>query len=301
MKFDDDIRAYVLSNLPYDPAKRAELAAMTAADLLILYLNWRNRLVPPRPRRAHQSRALLRNPVFAARTFEIDQLISKIINGDDLTPHLSERIRHGYESHTAGKYSRRRDLDLMLAEWQVHHLHLSSIVESNGFVKRDNPLLFVAFRPDDAYLVDIFEHGEWTKEVIAQTLIDEWPGSGFVHEVRDAVGLGRRTSENERGALRSAGISSPFMEHNGKVYMIGFGGLTATGTAVAATLKANSIMRSVRAFEEHLAENPDYIGETLKSGGLQPPETCDLHFVFTQDGGYGIIEAQTKALFSLTG
>lgn len=285
--------------MPYEPTKRPELEAKSAAELLIIYLNWQNRLIPPRRRNVHRSQAIEHNPLATARKLDLDQIAAKIVNGDVLTPHLSTLVNSAYESPTRGRYGRRNDLDLMLAEWQVHHLHVSNTLRPDGFVVRDGPLLFVAFGLDDAYLIDIFEHGDWTKEAIAHVLIDEWPDCGLVHEAKGIVGLERHVSETERATLRGAGISAPFIERNGKFYMLGLGGITSSGTSIVATRQANYIIAAARMFAEHIASNPEYISETLRANGLEPPREPDLHLAFMPHGSCRIIERQAKALFPL--
>lgn len=299
MNFQEDIRTFVLANMPYDAAKRSELEALHTPDLLIIFQNWRNRLIPQRTRRVHPSAAFSKNPLAATYRTDLDQLIAKITNGDDLTPHLSRRILKGYESSNAGPFGGRPDLDLMLADWQIHHLHLSSVLEQDGFVKRDGPLLFAAFFGEDAYIIDIFGHRDWTKEIVARILIDEWPNCGLVHELRGAIGLERSLSEQDRGLLRSNGINSSLIEHNGKVYMIGRGGITSAGTSVVATRQADYILAALESFAKHVTAYPNYIADTLQANGLTPPETPHLRYVFVPDGSGYIQEQQTGALFPL--
>lgn len=300
MDIQKDIRDHVLAALPYDPSVRTELEAKSATDLLIIYFNWCNRLIPAQPRTVHRSEALNKNPLAATLKRDLDILISKIERGDDLTPHLSKRIDIGYESKPGSKFNRRRDLDLMLNDWQVHHLHVSSVMEPDGrFVKRDGPLLFAALPPDAAYLIDIFGHGDWTREAIMNILIEEWPNSGFVHELKGIVGVSHTPSEKERTSLRNAGFSSPFIEHNGKVYMIGIGGITSAGRAVYATTQAQRTLKAARNFEDYIAVRPNYIADTLKENGVQPPAVPDLHLYLTNDGAPGILERHTKVLFRL--
>lgn len=298
MDYENDIREHVLATLPYAPTKRSELEEKTAFQLLVIYLNWRNRLVPARPRRVHRSRSLECNPLSMTRKADIDRIVTKVTNGEDLTPHLSTRVKNGYESSKI-KRNQRPDLDLMLAEWQVHHLHLSSVLAADGFVKRDGPLLFTAFRPDDAYLIDIFEHEDWTREAITHILIDEWPECGFVHEMNGMVGLERPVSEKGRATLRGAGINSPFIERNGKFYMVGLGGITTAGTPMMAAQHARYIMGALNTFANHVANHPEYISDTLAANGLEIPPDPDLHFVYRPDGRYGVIETNTRALFPL--
>lgn len=299
MDIEEDIREHVLNTLPYAPELRSELEAKRASDLLIIYLNWCNRLVPAQPRTAHRSVALNRNPLVETLRSDLEKLIEKIENGHDLTAHLSKRVKVGYESPTVGSHGRRQDLDLMLGDWQVHHLHLSSEIETDGFVKRDGPLLFVAFRAKDAYLIDIFPHRAWTREEIANILIDEWPNSGFVHEAKGIIEISHIPTEEERSMLRGAGINAPFIERNGKFYMIGRGGLTSAGTPVVATRQAQFLLKAARAFEHHVAANPKHVIDMLRANGFESPSSPDLHLYLAPNGAFGIIERHTRAIFSL--
>ncbi len=54
-----------------------------------------------------------------------------------------------YEPTTSrsSKNQRRSDLVLLMAEWGIHHLHLSTVMEADGFVRRTKDLLFAFFSP----------------------------------------------------------------------------------------------------------------------------------------------------------
>lgn len=229
-------------------------------------------------------------------------MIAKIQNGDDLTTHLSRRVATGYEpSGTPGNYNTRRDLDMMLNDWDVYHLHLSTAPEADGFVERSGPLLFASFRGDDAFLIDVFPHRAWTREAILHILIDEWPDVGFVRELPNVIGLERHTSEQERAALRNAGINASFIERNGKVYAVGSGGITTAGTSARSTMRTNHILRTLKWFADMLDANQDYVSEQLRAHGVQPPETPDLHFAFFPDDTFAVVEMHTNTKFILPG
>jgi hypothetical protein len=299
LDIDQDIRDHVLATLPYDPAERAELEAKSAPELLITYLNWFFRLIPSASRRPHRSQALRSNPLATAHKADLAALVSKIAGGADLTPHLSTRIQTGYKTRSGSSYARREDLDLLLAEWQVHHLHLSSKLRPDGFVERTGPLLFAVFSPADAYLINIFHHGDWSREAIAHIMIEEWPNSGFVHEAKGIIGLERHVTEQERQTLRSSGISAPFIPYKGKFYMVGRGGITSAGTAVEATRAAAYFLAAARAFADRVKADPEYIAKTLRDNRHSLPEQPDLHFAFVRDGRCCIVERTTSARFRL--
>jgi hypothetical protein len=136
------IRRWAIDTLPYDkndPDVVAEINGKDARELLIVYHNWMSRHVFTTPRRVHLSAAYAANPVTAQRKTDLDALIAKIEKGEELKPHLSTRVEMVLES-SSKKLNRRKDLDLLLIEWEVHHLHISQQIRSDGFVERDDPL-----------------------------------------------------------------------------------------------------------------------------------------------------------------
>jgi|HubBroStandDraft_4_1064222.scaffolds.fasta_scaffold00009_90 hypothetical protein len=296
MDFSADVHAYVLSALPYDPIEEPTLKAKSAAELLVIYLNWLNRLIPALPRTAHQSKAIASNPIVTKRAGELSALIAKIEAGGDLRPHLSKDVRCGFQ--TARKGKRQRDLDLMLNDWQVHHLHLSGLIETDGFVTRDEPLLFAVFTGRDAYLIDVYDHRSWTKESVVHTLIDEWPTAPFVREIK-GIRLTHGVTEQERGQRRKSGISSLMLEYKGKVWAVGYGGVTSAVTPVFATRRANFILSSLREREALLTNNPHLLDAQLVTNGIAPPSAPDFHFTVVPEGVCGIMERTSSAFWPI--
>ena len=221
------LQQLVMDNLPYDRDDRdvvRELSAMAPFDLLICWLNWTRRMLPPRPRQVLQSREFAKNPIVRQRRADIDALIENIQSGLDLTKYLSRDVKHGYVNTNRMKPHRRQDLDLMLSAWGVHHLHFSQDVETDGFVKRDGAIIFAVFRPDRAFLIDIMSHQDWAKEHVVRVMMDNWADEGLVHEIRNTRGLSRSVSDQARQTLRN-GLINTALEINGSVYMPA-GGMT---------------------------------------------------------------------------
>lgn len=300
MDFEEDIRQHVLANLSHQPRDRGALMTKRASDLLIIYINWLGRFVPATPRVVQCSTALSSNQLATDLRYKpaLDQIVAFLRSGTEITAHLSRDIKYGYQrTSTAKPKKRRRDLDLLLNDWGVHHLHLSTVIEADGFVKRDGPLLFAVFRPEYAYLIDIMNHDDWTREHVIQVMVREWPGAGFIHEIKGA-GLASRLSDEDRKVLRSKHVNAAFFEIDGKIYMPA-AGLTTAGTPIRAIRGADAVLRKVRWFEDHIQKSPEYIATTLTENGIVPPPIPDLHFEFFITGGYGIVERQTGFRFLL--
>lgn len=295
MNLEEDIRQHVLAHLPHAPGEAAALAARSPRDLLIIYANWLNRLVPARHRRVHRSSVLAANPLAADPTYRpaLDQIVVKLESGADISPHLSRGIQHGFQTRDPSKpktLQRRPDLDLLLNDWGVHHLHLSTVMEADNFVTRTGPLLFAVFRPDDAYLIDIVNHGGWTRERVMKIMVKEWPDAGLALELKGIL-PGSPVSEQDRQVLRNKGITTPF-EIDSNVYSA-IGCLATAGTSIRTTNAVDRLLDFLKRFHDRLAENPGYVSDMLKHHGIAPPSALDLHFAFFDTGGYGVIEVQT--------
>ncbi len=299
MDLKESARQWVLRELPYDrsdAALVADLASRDAHGLLVVYHNWMSRLVRPQPRVVHRSNAFLQNPLTLQRANDLALLIGDIEQGHDLKKYLSRDVERAAAKPRGAK--RRPDLDLTLNNWGVHHLHISSIVEADGFVKRDGPLLFIVFKTDVAYLIDIMKHGDWTRDHVLAVLADEWPNDGVIHKIPNATNANKVT-EDQRGNLRKNHYNSAFV-HKGSVYMPGAGmiGMMSDGTTIAAWKAARQLLKKIETLERALDDDPRCLVNDFAQRGLNFPADPDFQFAITEDGP-GIIERKTNAWISL--
>jgi hypothetical protein len=211
------LRRHALSELPSGHGQKRELEKLELRDLLTVYGNWRFRCPSARPRRVHISRELKAEMAAGQAPETLKALIQRIEHGEDLKPFLSRSVKVAIEGREGTPRHRRKDLDLLLAEWGIHHLHLSTSIQGDGFTKRTRDLLFVVLRPDDAYLIGVFPHGSWTKRAIAERAVRNWPEAELFFRAKYAVGLTQEWDESESAALRKAGINQAMMI-DGHVY-----------------------------------------------------------------------------------
>jgi hypothetical protein len=245
-RVEDAVRAYLLRKMPPDPS--GELAAKPFRELLHIYGNWRGRHPYPRPRVVHRSREM--DASAEAQTFSpaIDELVRKMQAGEDLKPHLSRAVDTAFlstqERAALPRSQRERDLDRMLADWGIHHLHLSSVVEADGFVQRGNELLFAVFTRDDAYLVGIYTHRDWLHEDLVPIIVRNWPGVGPFRKLNYAQGPVQPSTDEQRRRNRRAGVSGGFVEVDGEWY--GTLGQTAAGTPLPHTQPVMALGEELR-------------------------------------------------------
>jgi len=113
--------------------------------ICLKYFNLIDRLIMPIRRTVHKS-SIFYCPVRNRAGLQV--LEQKIVNGDDVNPHLSRGLK---------SLDKR---DLLLATWSVHHLHIETIMDSDGFIKRSGPILFALFTDTDAYFLTVMRHGK---------------------------------------------------------------------------------------------------------------------------------------------
>lgn len=268
MDLFQDLRDEVVKWLPHDQGDRSALMALNDEELTIVFFNWLERLVHPHPRTIFKSREYSANVLPPDKVRDLEQLIKKIQNGDDLTPHLSSRVLQGFAPRarttptTKKKLSSRKDLDLLLNEWGIHHLHLSHDVESDGFVGGDE-ILFAIFTPDAAYLLDVTQHGQWTNQHFVEVAVRNWPSAGLFHAMKGVIGSAWNASQSERKQLRSAGITSS-VEVDGRVYLSRTVGLSASGHSLHASTRALRLFDAIEQITEKLKQNPEYLRPDLE-------------------------------------
>jgi hypothetical protein len=186
------------------------------------------------------------------------QIITDVEHGNSLRKYLSRDIEKAVTPPVDG-FKRRPDLDLMLNDWGVHHLHISTRVEADGYVARDvqdEPLLFAVFRPLKAYFVGVFEHGDWTQDDILKVLASEWPDEGVIYEM-PGLNTEPNVTDKERKASRGKHCNV-FFSYMGKTYKPS-GGMSASGTTSTATIEAMRLLSKATAFGKHLESDPEWI------------------------------------------
>jgi hypothetical protein len=304
----ESARQWVLKHLPYDRTDQkvvAVLKAKSPIELLVLYLNWRDRLIPAAPRRVSRSSVFDTNPIVHERSVAIAQIIDDIEQGRDLTRYFSRSVTIGFDLpqvQATKNLNKQRHLDLMLNDWGVHHLHISTQIDPDGFAKRgkqkqaDEPLLFAVFRQQTAYLIDIMKHGDWTRDHVLEVLATEWPDEGVIYELKGVLGGARPYTDEERAKLRPAGLSAPFV-HNGRVFAPA-GGISTAGTSAKASIDSGRIMRTLARFEEQIRADPAPIIETIRHHGGHPTNAPEFEFCFFQHG-FGVIETTSGVAVGL--
>jgi len=234
------------------PAGHGYFEEQTLVNLMIDYRVWRSRFVQPLPRRVYLSKEFRKSSKRLMHAAALAMIETNIAAGEDLNAHLSTRVSHPVGGNPTKPPSQRADRDLLLAEWGVHHLHLSTEMGKNRFTKRTGDVLFVVFRGPDAYLLGIFghpQHENWAAEEIFAVMARNWPDAGLVHEASYVVGLSQEYSDEDRLELRKAGMNSA-LQIDGKIFFPGGMGMALDGTPLLAVQAAQQVMWELSRWEK---------------------------------------------------
>lgn len=223
--------------------------AADPSDLCIRYVNWRRRQVPKGPRTVHVAPEL-QCPAALSGGFEA--LKDKIQRGDDLTAHLSIRLD---------------DLEFddgLLNDWGIYHLHLGTTPHPTkpAFVKRTGDVLMARFDNQNAYLIEIVPHQQWTRKRLLEIVHRQWPNTIAQYRVP-----GRPTqtfTEKQYAQLRKAGVLT-MIELDGVGYQPLGGGSATSGVSVYVVNTCNRIIDSLRDYEAQLKAKATEVAEEFRS------------------------------------
>ncbi len=190
-------RLGIAKSIPKFPNDRQTLAILEAkplGSLLIDYVNWAFRLIPPRPRTVTIEPTLTADRRWKALATDTSALLQRVRRGDDLNPNLSLRaFRNGFtpaSSSTAPSTDKWEDKDFFLNTMGYHHLHLSQVVEAAGHAKRTDEVLFAQVTRKGFSAIGFFDHSVFDPtDQISQTMSAERDRLWRIYEQRNSAGM----------------------------------------------------------------------------------------------------------------
>jgi hypothetical protein len=190
-------------------------------------------------------------------------LRQKVIDGDDLGPHLSQR------------HSTLTNLDGLLNEWGVCHFHLGTYWDPRnpGLVKRTGPLVFALVTDDDFYAINVHSHANWECSTIVESLHRNWPHVIASYQIRRIAP--EALNAKERRNVRQLNAQAVVAVSDGTVYRAIGGGVMAAGNSLEALMYADQLSAEVKRLQswlERVLEDPE-VGELLAH--LRAKGYCD--------------------------
>jgi hypothetical protein len=244
------------------------------------------RRISQRPRTVHWSPDLkAREPTLAAdvRT-GLAAAISELQAGTDVRPRLSRGLKE-------------RDYDdRMLNDWGIHHMHLGSKLESDGFIERTGPVLFVMVRPDDVYLLDVRGHGAWTDADLVEIVHLNWPET--IKPFRLLGVAGDELTKQQRKNLRAKSANAGVTMKDGTVYAAIGGGLVASAANFNAVRWGDMLLVTAMELEKAVRalDHEKMLDDVEQKTGTRPDQ-LNYRLVETHDDHAFVSVDNAAALF----
>ena len=255
-----------------------DVSSMDEATVAFTYSNLEKRLVSPVRRKVLKSREFTCPSELQSG---LDILESKIVSGINLKFHLSRSLR-------SPDYD-----DALSNHWGIHHLHLGTEIEQDGFVSRTGPLLFAMFDEKNAYLISVAPHGSWSNQDLVQILHENWPKSIENFRILGDTAVGP-ISDPDIGELRKVNVNTFIQVKQGIVYGSIGGGSTLNGHSVEATLKSQSILKELKQMEENISSRFDSIKNEAEKVGAKFPDEPYFLLQYNAEGVLQIIEQNSQ-------
>ncbi|MEK3992257.1 hypothetical protein [Robertmurraya sp. FSL R5-0851] len=213
-------------------------------------------------------------------------------SGGDISPYLSKDVE-------------KLKNDLMFNDWGVLHLHLGEKLESNNkYIERTGPLLFLYFKGENVYFINIFQHQDWTKKEVLQIMYSNWPEliQPYIMKIDGFQGLHPEYTEDDHLKLRKAGITVmlELVNENGEKFPIiptGMG-ITASGDSMNDVRHYQHQIKEIRSLEDMVRSNIDFVKQTMKSLNVNIPTSLSFKLVY-KDGRFQVQEENTGLFFDL--
>lgn len=270
-------------------AEGLRFSTTTSKDLLVIrwftYLRKKGGQTSM-PRRVHKSKEFACPPELIAG---LDQLVDKLQKGQDISPYLSKQV----DNIT--------NIDGMFNDWGVLHLHLGDRPDpkDNRYVVRTDPLLFLCWKPDDVYLINIYKHGDWTDRSILQTIQDNWPEFIKPFVMSGVIRLSQQYTEKEHQTLRNAGVTVfiELKDQNGDIIVMAPPGLgiTSSRDAMQDVRSYDGQLKEIYKIEEYVRDNPELFLKGFERSIADPMQLKLVH----ENEKWNIVEQSTGSMCEL--
>jgi hypothetical protein len=202
--------------------------------LMARYFNFRIKYIENHAREIRISKELERKIPNHINREALYDIFLKIVQGNDINPYQSKA---SFDSDFN---------DGLFNDWGIHHLHLNSFKknQTDYFNIRTELLVFVRFKENTAYFLDIKSHKDnnvWSDKDLIRIIQQNWSETIAENEVHDVEFLDELNNE-EIGLLRKSGCTSG-LNVDGKSYLLLGYGQATSGINIMAMMTANNVWR----------------------------------------------------------
>jgi len=252
------------------------VAGQSEEELAHAFLNLQKRLVQPLPRHVLKANGF---SCPAAQAAGLAKLEDAIRRGDDLYPYLSRLIKRP-------DYN-----DALLNHWGIHHLHLGEVIEQDGFIKRTGPVLYVRFDRENAYLITVADHGQWSVQDHVRVIHRNWPQSISPYKYAGHVVLAKQIEDEDVATLRKVNINTSVEVEPGVVYGPIGGGYASSGISIDVVRQSDYVRERLGNMTQAVLSNIDSIRAHALENGVVIPESPTFKLEIADGTAYALEES----------
>jgi len=215
-------------------------AKTNSSDFLATYIEYDRRRIAPASRGVKFSKQLENSPEWAKHQAAIGHLAELTRRGEPLIP---------YQSKQVGSLNQR---DLLLSDWNIHHLHLGAHAAKTKFAARTGPLLYATFLSKEAYFIAVMDHSSFSELELLEIIDGNWPSYLDRFTFKDVLEVFPVPSSSDVKKLRRAGVQTVVPLRSGRFLFPPGGGYSTAGTSIASMLEAQRIARRLRDAEAYI-------------------------------------------------
>lgn len=235
-----------LRALGYAPSKKDAVE-----DIIRRHLDVSRRLPPPGSWCVYRAEELKRKILDQKTQKGLAALEREAQHGESLLPRLHEKILDpDYR-------------DLLLNDWGIHHFHLGTELQDNGFVRRTDNVAFTILQlPEhNMYLLDVETHDlGFAKQGLLHIVENNWPHLLDPVTIREVIPP-ESISNDDLSRLRRAGVNVFIATPKGRVITPLGGGLTTAKTSVRVQIDLDWAFQTL----QHLEKSIQAQGERLSN------------------------------------
>lgn len=187
--------------------------------------------------------------------------------------------------------------DYLLNDWDIHHLHLGTEREPNGFFKRTTEVLFIRVTDTSVFFLNILPHNFSDKDLL-RIVHNNWPEtieqylSGFQN-------LSHNLSNEEVSLARKAGLLILHEIEDGVVYLPPGGGLSTARTSILASKTSGYYSRTINTLEKHVKNNVLMFKKQIETARRKQVSKLKMKLSIDEDGNFYCMEQINKVSFPL--
>ncbi|QXP59699.1 hypothetical protein [Olleya sp. HaHaR_3_96] len=216
--------------------------------LLIDFFNLQSKILEPKKRNVHIVPNFEPEIKEHHKSLEIRTIIKYAKEGENLNSFQTDRIIQS------------KQIDHLSNEWNIYHFHLSLNPDKKPkFVKRGNLLLFAYIDEKNIIFLGLDKHKNSFSDLKwIQILEKNFPHIMEKFLAPDLPPVEQNFSTTDREEIWKSGISSGFMNINGKTYLCPGFGKVSSGHNIQVVMKSNYILHWISRVENIIDKENEY-------------------------------------------